>query len=761
MVTRSLAISAILFVYSSVMQLNKTSILLTEAAVCLTCLFFRQALSQAIHGTVLDEDSVAIANATVSIPALSLMTTTDRSGTFAVSDVPKGTYMIKFQRVGYDDASRSIDVSSDSTFILIIMRGNFVTLRGVTVTAKPQPSSVTNSSQAVSVVQGSQLLENVGSSVGSELSDLPGVSMVHSGPFSEKPVIRGLGYQRVLILEDGERHAYQSWDDDDSPGIDALSMKQIEVVRGPNSVLYGSDALGGVVNFIHDDGTIGNSDSSAMRGDVLLNGFSNNTEGAAHLGLSGVTPLARYYADMTVKGAGDVQTPRGVLPNTGASEANFEGSVSTDRNWGNIFLGYSQFDQDREILPVGDDSGGTPYQHTVHDRLWVSYKSQPVPLQVSFDGVLQQNDAAEYEDDDDPSPENHLRLQSLSLDAKLYYNQSDNNYGTVGVSSSEEQNATLGPEPVIPAYRQVTAAAFLFDDYRIRALDVSAGVRYDYRTLKTSGNAVLNLIGQTRTYQAVTGSLGLLWHALEDISFGVDIGSGWRSPNVEELFINGLQEGSFMYKLGNPNLVPEQSFSTDFIARITGSVVEGEISAYYNRISRYIFLGPTGEIDSASGVMKYDEQQANATLTGIDEQLSGEITAQTTLTIGGDFLLARNDDVGTWLPLTPANRLTFELKYDFPSTFFVTEPYCSAGAHVVFDQNRIDPTETRTPGYTIFNVGFGGTAMVFDRAVNIYCKIDNLLNRAYHDNMSLYKSYAFEPGFDFSMTINVPFVIVR
>ncbi len=726
------------------------------------CFFlYENAFSQVIDGTVVGEDSVAVSNAAVSIPALHRTVLTDRDGKFVLSDIPNGTYLVKIERVGYDSVSIRVSVALDTSSILIVMHGKLVTLHEVTVTAKPQPSDVANSSQAVSVVQGNRLLENTGSSVGAELSNLPGVSTVHSGPFSEKPVIRGLGYQRVLILEDGERHAYQSWDDDDSPGVDALSMKRIEVVRGPNSVLYGSDALGGVVNFIHDDGTMGNSDSSEMRGTVVLNGFSNNTEGAAHVGLSGATSLAQYHADMTVKGAGDVQTPRGVLPNTGASEVNFEGSVSTDRDWGNLFLGFSQFDQDREILPVGDDSGGTPYQNTVHDPIWLSYKSLPAPLQVSFDGVLQENDGAEYEDDDDPAPENNLRLRSLSLDAKLYYAESDNNSGTFGVSSSEEQNSTLVPaDPVIPAYHQVTAAAFLFDDYRMRALDVSAGVRYDYRTLQTSDNAILNLVGQTRNYRALTGSIGILWHTSGEISFGADMGSGWRAPNVEELFIDGLQEGSYMYKLGDPDLVPEQSLSADFLTRITSSILSGEISAYYNRINRYIFLGPTGEIDSASGVMKYKEEQANATLTGIDGQLSGKITTRATLTFGGDFLLAKNDNAGTWLPLIPANRLMIELRYNFAATLFVAEPYCSADAHVVFDQNRVDPSEIRTPGYTVFDVGFGGRIRMFNRGVNVYCKINNLLNRAYHDNMSLYKFYAYEPGFDFSMAISVPFVIV-
>ena len=720
------------------------------------------AFSQVLSGTVVDDNGKAIASATVVIPTLKRITSTDNDGHFLFQGISRGVYSLKFRRIGYDSLTLNVTISSDSTHFLVVLHSNFVTVNGVTVTAKPQPSAIANSSQSVSVTQERQLLQSVGSNVTSELSDLPGISIADGGPFSQKPVIRGLGNQRVVILEDGERHDYQAWDDDDSPGIDVLSLQRIEVVRGPNSVLYGSDALGGVVNFIHDDGILDGPDSSGMHGEIVLNGFSNNTEGAAHAALSGTTSLGEYYSDLTFREAGNTQTPKGVLPNSGATELNFEGAISTQRSWGSLLLGYSRFDQDREILRFGDNAGsGSPYQATVHDRLWLSYRSIPSSVYFSFHGVLQQNDGAEYEDDDDPVPENHLRLGALSLDGKVYYDGLENNSATIGISTTAEQNATLAEEPVIPAYHQTTSAAFLFDDYRLKTIDVSVGARYDNRTLVTSDNAILNVVGQTRHYGAFTGSIGLLWHAFDEASFGMDVGSGWRAPNVEELFIDGLQEGSLMYKLGNPALLPEHSFSTDFLARITGPILSGEISAYYNRVNRYIYLGPTGEIDSASGIMKYSERQANATLTGFDVRLSMKVMTQTLLNVGGDFLVARNNDAGTWLPLTPANRVMLQLKKIFQSTTSIYQPYCSATAHVVFDQNKVAPSETRTSGYAVFDVCFGGTVRFLMHPVTVDCQIHNLLNRAYHDNMSLYKSYAFEPGIGLIVSIRVPFVISR
>ncbi len=718
--------------------------------------------SQILSGTVLDDNSIPIADVTVGITKLGQTASTNSRGQFVFRSIARGTYLLRFRRIGYDSLLLNVGVYSDSTRLLVILRNDYPMLNEITVTAKPQTSATSNSSQSVSVLREYQILQRIGSDVSSELNGLPGVSVVDGGPFSQKPVIRGLGNQRVVILEDGERHDYQSWDDDDSPGIDVLSLERIEVVRGPNSVLYGSDALGGVVNFIHDDGVLGNHDSRGMFGDVVLNGFSNNMQGAAHAAMGGKTAYGKYYSDVTFRTAGDTQTPNGVIRNSGVTELDFEGAVSTQRPWGGLLLGYSRFDQDRKILRFGDDAGSSsPYQATVHDRLWLSYKSIPSYVYFSIHSVLQQNDGAEYEDDDEPVPENHLRLGALTLDGKMFFEGIRNNSATVGISIDAEQNATLGQEPVIPAYHQRTSAVFVFDDYRMNTVDISVGARYDHRALVTSNNAILSVVSQTRTYGAFTGSIGLLWHASREVSFGADAGSGWRAPNVEELFIEGVQGGSMMYKLGNPYLLPEKSFSTDFLTRITTSSVTGEISAYDNRINRYIYLGPTGQIDSASGLMRYSERQANATLMGFDIRLGLSLIAHTLLTVGGDLLVARNNDAGTWLPLTPANRVLVRVRTFFQSSTLMYQPYFSAGMHVVFDQNKVAPSETRTSGYTVFDVSFGSTVRFYEHPMTIDCQIQNLLNRAYHDNMSLYKAYAFEPGIGFVLSIRIPFIILR
>ncbi|HTY37871.1 MAG TPA: TonB-dependent receptor plug domain-containing protein, partial [Bacteroidota bacterium] len=396
---------------------------------------------QTIHGRVVGTDSVAVANVLVSIPAIGRNTSTDPDGMFFIGNLTPGEYLVQFSRIGYDKTSATVAVTgrTGDNPLHVVMNANTIALNSITVTAQPQPMEVLNSSQSVSVLSESALSANAGSSPSSALDDVPGISLVHSGDFSEKPEIRGLGYQRVVILEDGIRHEYQAWDDDDSPGIDALSLKRIEVVRGPTSVLYGSDALGGVINYIHNDGTLPQRLTSAMEGELTFQGMSNNTEGAVHASVQGTTPVAEYTLYATARGAGNIETPYGSLTNTGARELNFGLSGSTQRSWGSLLLGYSRFAQHRQILAESDDNGtdeetAKPYQSTTYNRGWIAFRTRPSSTSLSVDAVLQQNEGSEFADEDASSPINNLRQRAASLDVKYYCDSLQNNSATIGLS---------------------------------------------------------------------------------------------------------------------------------------------------------------------------------------------------------------------------------------------------------------------------------------------------------------------------------------
>jgi len=166
-------------------------------------------------------------------------------------------------------------------------------------------------------------------------------------------------------------------------------------------------------------------------------------------------------------------------------------------------------------------------------------------------------------------------------------------------------------------------------------------------------------------------------------------------------------------------------------------------------------------MNSASGYPIYTDQQANATLVGADARLNFGIAQRTTLTLGGDFIQARNNDENIWLPLTPANRISVSLRYAFPSSSFISQSYVEGNSDIVLDQNKVAPDEMQTGGYTVFDLHFGGCLFAFGRPLTIDCQIHNLLNRAYYDNMSLYRLYAAEPGIDFRFNVTVPFVVIR
>jgi iron complex outermembrane recepter protein len=729
---------------------------LTIAAVlCLSGNLNGHLYAQSVFGTVFSRDSLRIPNAVVSIPSLHQSVSTEFDGSFRFSGVHHGTYLVTVQRIGYEGDSSEVVLDGDSAGVAFFLHENPTLLRPFTVTALPVSGEISNSSRAVSIVQGNQMLE-AGLDAGAGLRTLAGVSTIRNGPFSEKPVIRGLSYQRILILQDGEPYEYQNWDDDDSPDIDAPGTKQVEVIRGAAGVLYGSDALGGVVNFIGNEGGSGDS-IEQIHGNVIIRGFSAITGGSAHAGIGGNAAQVRYDAGFTMTGAGDVHTPAGSLANTGGSETQFNGGILTPVGQGDMHLAYSRSDQKREILAVGGDSGSTPYQTTTHDRLFLSYAGRNTPVTAVLTGVYQRNGAREYDEADAAQPQNHLLLQSLTGDGRIAIHPDGNNAMTFGLSLLREWNSTLGEEAVIPSFRQMTTALFVLEDYRPGAVNFSFGLRYTSRSLDVSANEDLGLSDQSAAFGGVTASAGITWHVTDEYSLALNSGTGWRAPDVKELYINGVQEGSLMYDSGNPGLLPERSFANDLVIRYAGPTVNGEISAYYNRINRYIYLAPTGEVDTASGFMRYVQDQANATLAGIDGEIGGMLLRRVSFTVRGGFLVARNDDAGTWLPRTSPDGISLNLKWMLPPSSWVDAPYLHAGMESVFDQGKVDPLEIETPGHVLFDAGIGGTVRICEHLMSVQLKIHNLFDRGYRDHLSMYRLYAEEPGRDVAFLLNIPF----
>ncbi|MGH7454015.1 MAG: TonB-dependent receptor, partial [bacterium] len=538
--------------------------------------------AQTLTGTVLDEKQSPLANANIAIPALKRGTTTNEAGKFTFEKLPAGVYVIAVSHIGYRSETRVVNLSNGNATLALTLRVSPLAMSTVTVTAKPQPTDVLTSPQSVAVLEGAQLNQLRGQTVIQSLEKSPGVSLFTTGAGIAKPVIRGLASQRVLVVTDGIRQEGQQWGDEHGPEIDAFDIDRIEVVRGPNSVLFGSDALGGVINIIKAEIPSASNGAPQLGGSLLLNGFSNNRQGAGALSLHGASGIWGYRANLSLREANDIRTPNGKLFNSGANERNGSGMLGVQGDWGSIAADYSHFGQEIQIHEdPAEDPEATPYQKIQHDKVHL-HANLPFPaLRLEANGSWQRNDRKEFEEKQAAAPVLNLVLNTTTFEVKGHHKPIGSAFGTIGLSVMQQKNKTLAEEALIPAFSSVDLAGFIYEELRLHEVSLSAGLRYDTRNLDVKANEDIGVEAQTRDYHAVTGTVGAVWRATEPLAFALNVGRGWRAPIAYELFVNGVHEGTVRYDIGDSTLKPEASLNLDLSVRYATARVQGEIALFH------------------------------------------------------------------------------------------------------------------------------------------------------------------------------------
>jgi len=719
----------------------------------------RNGFSLELSGRIVDEKGVPLSNVTVSLPALQRHTLTDSSGHYLFRDLPPGVYAVECSAVGFAKEVATVDVRTALGTLDFTLHVSPFDLGKVTVTARPQPSDALSLPEPLASLDGRQLDRQRGQGVIQSIEELPGVAASSRGPLNMKPVIRGLTSYRVVVAEDGVRHQNQQWDDEESPEISALDVERIEVERGPNSVLYGSDALGGVVNIIRAGWDFGDVRAPMLGGKLLLNGFSNNRQAASELMLFGEVGTVGYRATVGGQSASDITTPAGKLDNSGAGEFNGRGVVGTKREWGNASVDYSHLNQEIRIHPdpEGPLADTRPIQKAQHDRLNAHLDFQLRGLRIELNNNWQRNERQLWETDTVD-----LVLDSYTFDARVHHRPIGHLYGTFGTTLTVQTNATLGSEPMIPAFRQVNFGSFLFEQFDLDNLSFSGGIRFDNRKLSVNQNEDLNVAAQTLRYTTVSGALGCVWRVFKPLGLAINVGRGWRSPTVEELFVSGVDvdEPPIRHVAGDPTLEPEASLSIDCSIRYVASKMTGELAVFNNRISRYIYLAPTGTKDSATGFDNYAHRQTNALLSGGEFRCQAQVIDWLLVNFGGDYVRGENEAISRPLPLIPAARLLCGARVIRSSVLKFTNVYLDLSTRTAVAQNRVDLLETGTPGYTLTHLGLGGEVQTGSGPIRIDLSADNLFNVAYRDHLSRYREYALDPGRNVSLKILVPFSVL-
>lgn len=590
------------------------------------------------------------------------------------------------------------------------------------------------------------------------ISRQPGMSQVTTGSGIAKPVIRGLGYNRVLVVSDGIRQEGQQWGDEHGLEVDGQAVHSVEILKGPASLMYGSDALAGVVVLgdapVLPEGKIGGEFGTGYQSN---NGLIDYT-----LNLAGHQKDIVWSGRWSQRWAHDFKTPLdGYVPGSGFREKALNAMMGLNKRWGTSRLKFSYFHLTPGMTEVEDDyaEGSRSYDILAPFQQVHHYKAVLTNTFPIGDGLLktivgyQQNRRQEFEEAEEC--ELDFRLQSLHYDLRYVLPEYGGWRTNVGIAGMFQRSDNFGEEVLIPAYGLFDVGGFVTVCKAFHEqLHFSGGLRYDHRGLHSKSLTESDELGQSverfldfrRSFDALSGSVGLIYNFKKGVSLKVNAARGFRAPNMSELGSNGVHEGTFRYELGNSQLKAENSWQIDLGADYTSRLVTAQVALFANRIGNYIFL--QRQPVAIAGTPAYQFTQGKARLLGGEARVVVHPIRQ--LHIENTFSYVNSQQLNApadarYLPMTPAPRWLATLHGELPLRSKILHHLCAeVETDVNFRQNHVmlaNDTETPTPAYTLLNLMVGADIRRPDghRLCNVTLSARNVLDKAYQSHLSRLK----------------------
>ena len=593
-----------------------------------------------LTGTITSKtDGKPIAGATIMVPDLKTGAVSDANGKFTINLNTRGTHIVEVSYVGYGTYYQNVDFGKTSQLDVQLSLSTIET-QEIVVTGVSRATQISRAPIPIVAVNKEYLQQHsAATNIIDAVANLPGVSAVTTGPNISKPFIHGLGYNRVVTAVDGIRQEGQQWGDEHGIEVDQNSIDRIEIIKGPASLSYGSDAIGGVVNLLTPqpvpNGKILGYVSSVYGTNNGLTNSSLRLQGNQNglvWGVQGSEKLAKNY-----------RNPHdGWDYHTNFRETDARAIIGLNKSWGYSYLNASLFD-DLQSIPDGSRDSATraftkqitdsdTYRPIVPYNELNSYTIPPIHQHVQLYRIYNVSNIAlgngnlivnlgwqyshrrEFTHPTAPDvPGLNLQLNTYTYDIKYNFSLGDGYETSVGVNGMY-QNNTLGYSTAfpIPAYHQFDIGPFLTEKKSFGKLDLMGGIRFDsrsftgkaayidtstayYPTLYTGANPTTapNVAPQfpalSKTFSGVTGSVGGTYNFSDHFLVKANIARGYRAPSIAELSANGPDPGSQLYHVGNSNFKPEFSLQYDIGAALTLPFLTASASFFDNNISNYIF----------------------------------------------------------------------------------------------------------------------------------------------------------------------------
>ena len=633
-------------------------------------------------------------------------------------------------------------------------------LKEVMVTGALGDMKMKETPMPVTTLQARELLQLPSTNLIDAIAKQPGMAQITTGSGISKPVIRGLGYNRIVVVNDGIRQEGQQWGDEHGIEIDANEVGTVEILKGPASLMYGSDAIGGVLVFkgmpTQPEGTV--------KGKINTEYQTSNGLLGASLNLAGNQKGFTWDAHFSEKHAHAYRNRYdGYVPNSQFSERAFSLKAGLMRNWGfsNLKFGYynlvpSIVEGERdtvtgELVSEGDllsYKHGLPYQKVYHYK---AVSESFINLSSGYLKVIagyQQNRRQEFEESADEYGL-YLQLHTLNYDVRYVSEEKAGWKFSTGLNGMGQKSINLGEEYLIPDYALFDAGVYATASKALGRWNLSGGLRFDYRYLDSKGlteDDEVRFEDFTRYFKGVTGSLGATCEVTEGLDLKFNLARGYRAPNISELASNGEHEGSLRYEFGNHNFKPEYSLQADLGLNYATRYFEMNASVFANHIDNYIYLHRIDSIIEPD-LMTFAYAQGEAMLMGFEAAV--DIHPFHALHIGSTFsyvdaqLLHQPEEM-RWHPMTPAPRLSVDMKYELTHDGKVfNNAYLAARMDWCLEQDHYYvayDTETATPSYLLLGFSAGTDVLIKGKKIAALTMIvDNLTDVCYQDHLSRLK----------------------
>jgi iron complex outermembrane receptor protein len=714
--------------------------------------FFAVSLSAQSTGTLTGKVTtgagVAVGAAEVQLVDLHRTTSTDANGVYKFEGVPAGRHLVQVTSSRAGASVRQIDTAGPTTTLdlpidLAVHREEIV------VSAAGGPQVASEAAQPVDVVAGQDLQARLQPTLGETLAQEPGVSSTGFVPGSSRPIIRGFGGDRIRILEDGIGTGDASnVSQDHNVSIDPVNAQSIEIVRGPATLLYGSNAIGGIVNVL-DDRIPTTSPGRAVSGTVDLRGSSNGNERNGALSLDGGTGMFAWHGNYGQRKTGDYDTPIGKLINSDIDTKNGSVGASLVGKSGYLGLAYSGYDTNYGVSDAGP--GNEPdaiVRIDMRNRKW--------DLRSEVDGG--DGFFSRYKLRFGHTSYNHSEIADGNADITFFNHYTEGRFeamqhafgsltGSMGIQYSRRDFFTEGEETILPPTLTKNASAFIFEEAGKGMWRLQFGGRYEHQDVNVTSDELPD-----RTFNNLSGSLAAVYVPNVDYSASLSLSHSVRAPVAEELYFNGAHEATFQFEVGDPNLKKENSDGLDLSLHKRTGTVTGTVSVYRTKFDGYIFQNPTGEIEDDFPVFVFSQQDAEfyGAEGHADISLYHSDPNHLALELTGDYVHAELTGGGP-LPFIPPIHFGVGLRYQGQSLFLLAEARHAA------KQDRFAEFETETGGYTLLNAAIGYRFFFGNTVSDVMLRGNNLTDKLARNHVNPLKDFVPLPGRDLSVSYKLTF----